>query len=59
MRWVLEQRLELAYDALAYQRIRTVTEISFAFGFKDSSHFGRVFSRRYGVPPACVLCRSF
>ena len=58
MRWVLDRRLELAYEMLAAQRVRTVTEAAYAFGFKDGSHFSRAFSRKFGVPPISVLRRS-
>lgn len=58
MRWVLDRRLELAYDVLAQRRVRNVTEAAFSFGFKDSSHFSRAFSRKFGVPPNSVLRRG-
>ena len=31
---------------------RTVTDIAFACGFNDSSHFGRVFSARMSMTPS-------
>jgi AraC-like DNA-binding protein len=30
---------------------RSVTDIAFTVGFKDSSHFSRAFKDRYGVGP--------
>jgi AraC-like DNA-binding protein len=30
---------------------RHVSEIAFAWGFNDLSHFGRVFREHYGMPP--------
>jgi AraC-like DNA-binding protein len=31
---------------------RSITDIAFACGFNDSSHFGRVFAARMGMPPS-------
>lgn len=46
----LEQsRRELERDAGSG---RTVTDIAFACGFNSSSHFSRLFKRRYGQPPS-------
>jgi len=52
-RWILERRLELAARLLADpgQAGRSVTNIAFAVGFKDTSHFTRVFKHRYGAGP--------
>lgn len=58
MRWVWDQRLQKAYDALSSSRVRNVTEAAFSFGFKDSSHFSHAFSRKFGVPPNSILGRD-
>ena len=52
-RWILERRLDLAARLLAdpRQEARSVTSIAFAVGFKDASHFTRVFKHRYAVGP--------
>ena len=52
-RWILERRLELAARLLAdpRQASRSITNIAFAVGFKDASHFTRVFKHRYAVGP--------
>jgi AraC-like DNA-binding protein len=52
-RYVLTERLaqcqrDLASPVLAH---RHVSEIAFAWGFNDLSHFGRVFRERYGLSP--------
>jgi AraC-like DNA-binding protein len=31
---------------------RSITDIAFACGFNDSSHFGRVFAARRGMTPS-------
>ena len=31
---------------------RSITDIAFACGFNDSSHFGRVFAARMGMAPS-------
>ena len=52
-RYVLAHRLEacrnhLADPALAH---RHITEIAFAWGFNDPSHFSRSFKDRFGISP--------
>lgn len=51
--WVLEGRLELCGEALADPRQagHTISEIAFACGFQDLSHFNRSFRARFGVTP--------
>ena len=51
--WIRERRLARCAAALddANQRL-TITEIAFHWGFKDSSHFSRLFKEYYGMPPA-------
>lgn len=52
-RWILERRLEQASRLLADPRQAgwSVTEIAFSTGFKDASHFTRVFKNHYGLGP--------
>jgi AraC-like DNA-binding protein len=52
-RLIQEQRLERAAHLLTDPRHagRTITDIAFAVGFKDASHFTRAFKNRYGVGP--------
>ena len=52
-RYVLAERLarcrrDLASPVLAH---RHISEIAFAWGFNDLSHFGRVFRERFGMSP--------
>jgi AraC-like DNA-binding protein len=64
-RFVLDQRLEHSHDLLSDPATaeRTITEIAFAAGFQDLSHFSRRFSERYGKSPrahrgAALLARK-
>lgn len=53
-------RLDYAFERLkvAAGGEQTVTEIAFATGFEDLSHFSRLFRKRYGISPITVLRRS-
>jgi AraC family transcriptional regulator, positive regulator of tynA and feaB len=50
---VWEERVSRAAKLLADPRAghRSITEIAFACGFSDNTHFGRVFATRMGVTP--------
>ncbi|GKQ39208.1 helix-turn-helix domain-containing protein [Streptomyces sp. A012304] len=52
-RWIQGQRLDIAARLLADpgRTGRTVTDIAYAVGFKDASHFTRAFKSRHGVSP--------
>ena len=52
-RWILQQRIQSATRLLTdpNQTARSVTDIAYAVGFKDASHFTRVFKYRHGVSP--------
>lgn len=54
MRFVLKERVSRAANLLTapQARHRTITEIAFACGFNDLSHFGRVFADRNGMTPS-------
>jgi AraC family transcriptional regulator, positive regulator of tynA and feaB len=54
MKVVLAERVERAAKLLAQPagRERTITEIAYACGFNDASHFGRVFEARMGATPS-------
>jgi AraC family transcriptional activator of tynA and feaB len=54
MRLVLARRLERCRNALEdpNQAHRTVSEIAYAWGFSDMTHFGRRFKKAYGFCPA-------
>ena len=52
-RYVLHRRLERCRRTLEdpAQSNRTISEIAFAWGFSDLSHFGRRFRKAYGMTP--------
>jgi AraC-like DNA-binding protein len=54
MRLILGRRLERCRAALddPKQRHRTISEIAFAWGFSDMTHFGRRFKAVYGILPS-------
>lgn len=47
------RRLQIAADAILTTR-RPIATIALSAGFCDQSHFGRVFSARYGTTPASL-----
>jgi AraC-like DNA-binding protein len=54
MKHLLAERVSRAAKLLAAPEAgrRTITDIAFACGFNDLSHFGRVFESQMGVPPS-------
>jgi len=59
-RWVLEQRLEAcrrAFDDPA-AAARPISDIAFAWGFNELSHFSRAFKARFGVAPRDFRART-
>jgi AraC family transcriptional activator of tynA and feaB len=51
--WLLEQRLEACRRALIDSRCATmsVSQVAYATGFNDLSHFTKAFRARFGMPP--------
>lgn len=54
MRRLFEERINQAAKLLAMPEAyyRSVTEIAFACGFNDASHFGRVFAAKMHMTPS-------
>lgn len=48
--WLIHHRLEVAHE-LIRNGGRKVSEICFEVGFKNLSHFSKVYKETYGVPP--------
>lgn len=48
--WLIRRRLEAAHE-LIQQGGRKVSEICFEVGFKNLSHFSKIYKERYGIPP--------
>ena len=53
--YVLQARLALAREILVVGRAPTVSDVAFACGFNNLSHFTRRFSERYGELPVNLL----
>lgn len=51
-RWVLHRRLARARDDLRNDRVCSITQIAFRWGFNDAAYFSRAFRRVYGVSPS-------
>lgn len=53
LRWIVAQRLQRSARLLAdpFHGHLSITDIAFAVGFKDASHFSRSFRACYGVSP--------
>ena len=59
-RWLANLRLDLAQRWLRDPTSphRSVCQVAYAAGFNDSSHFARLFKRRFGTPPAQMRTRN-
>lgn len=51
--WITERRLERAWAMLdGGSRVAvSVADVGFAVGFKNTTHFSRVFEMHYGISP--------
>ena len=50
-KWIIRRRLEAAH-ALIRSGVRNVTDICFEVGFKNLSHFSKIYKEKYGSSPA-------
>lgn len=50
-RWLMRRRLEAAREMLRRDNKREVTDVCFEVGFKNLSHFSKLYKRTYGIPP--------
>jgi AraC-like DNA-binding protein len=51
--FILNRRLEKCHAALGRPEATggSIAEVAYSFGFKSLSHFGKLFSKRYGMTP--------
>lgn len=50
-KWIIRRRLEAAHDLIASGR-RKISEICFDVGFKNLSHFSKLYKETYGMAPS-------
>ena len=55
MRWVWQERLNLARDLLQDLPKRKITDLAYECGFSDLAHFSRSFKSRFGISPAQLM----
>ncbi|MCM1068047.1 MAG: helix-turn-helix domain-containing protein [Muribaculaceae bacterium] len=54
LKWIINRRLEAAYD-LIRQGCDSISDVCYRVGFKNLSHFSKVFKEKYGVAPTALL----
>ena len=54
IKWIINRRLEAARD-LMNSGAGSVTDICYRVGFKNLSHFSKVFKAKYGVAPTSAI----
>jgi AraC-like DNA-binding protein len=58
--YILNRRLEKCFAELSCARVPgTIAELAYSWGFNSLSHFGKAFSRRYGMTPSQRLLGTF
>ena len=50
-KWIIKRRLEAAHDLIKSGK-KKVTEACFDVGFKNLSHFSKIYKEAYGVSPS-------
>lgn len=50
-KWLLDRRLDRARDLLG-NTTKSINEVVFETGFESSSHFSRVFKKKFGIAPS-------
>ena len=49
-KWLMKKRLEVAHDLIKNQG-RKVSEVCFDVGFKNLSHFSKIYKNTFGYSP--------
>ncbi|MFF2479988.1 AraC family transcriptional regulator [Paenibacillus sp. NPDC058071] len=55
--WIRNRRLEKAKELLTHSGI-SITEVCYATGFENVSHFSKAWKKKYGVTPSAMRNRS-
>lgn len=50
LKWIINRRLEAAYDIIM-KGCSNITDVCYQVGFKNLSHFSKIFKEKYGVAP--------
>jgi AraC-like DNA-binding protein len=53
--FILELRLQRAYQLLQERTFFTVSEVRYEVGIESASYFSSKFQARYGIPPSDLL----
>ena len=53
LKWIINRRLEAAYDLIC-RGTANITDVCYQVGFKNLSHFSKVFKEKYGMAPTAV-----
>lgn len=54
LKWIINRRLEAAYD-LIKQGCANITDVCYKVGFKNLSHFSKIFKEKYGMAPTALV----
>ena len=55
-KWLVRRRLEAAYELLKNQH-QSISDVCWAVGFRNRSHFTTAFKRQFGVAPSNLIAR--
>lgn len=50
-KWLINKRMEVAHELLQKNKNKKVTEVCFDVGFKNLSHFSKIYKETYGYTP--------
>lgn len=54
VKWIINRRLEAAND-LIRQGCESITDVCYKVGFKNLSHFSKIFKDKYGMAPTAIV----